>query len=131
MEQHTVLVPTKCGKTTCHPCQLRDVRRIGVIRCAPYCLVFGKRLRREKQATYDPQLGWLRLTARCQECLDYDASANSKVKAALVKRVEHALTVRAVLSSYLPHTSGWYRDIARAAVNEMFSPGADTRPGRV
>ena len=64
-----ILVPTECGETTCAPCNLRDTRLIGVVRHAPFCLVYGRRLGRQKERT--PGFG--RLTVRCRECMRAEA----------------------------------------------------------
>jgi hypothetical protein len=62
--RRNLLVPAECGDKTCTPCTMRDTRQIGVVRHAPYCLAFNKRLAREKATRHG-----FRLTIRCRECL--------------------------------------------------------------
>jgi hypothetical protein len=69
------LIEINCGDTTCRPCELRDVRWIGCAKNLPYCVLFKRRLRREKVASE----GGFFLNLRCRRCLEAEWRTKERV----------------------------------------------------
>jgi len=62
---------------------------------------------------------------------DKDTSdTNPQIPTDLVQRVAKAIAVRAALTNFAAGTEEWYKDLARAALNELNNPGSDMRAGR-